>query len=109
MEAGLSNKKIISLIIAAVLVVVAYTQLTIFVVQPIGALPQGRTLLITRLDNGAFIDSPDAMCKRIQGYVNLLCRSMAVVAAGNNSIILLRLPYSEWLYKISTGGETYDR
>jgi hypothetical protein len=33
--------------------------------QPIGAAPEGGTLLILRLNNGKFIDSADAMCGRI--------------------------------------------
>jgi len=88
---------------------IAYTQLTIFVIQPIGAIPEGRTLVITRMDKTKFIDSADAMCERIQGGVSLLCRGAAMAGIAENAHIFLRLPYSETLYKISTGGNTYDR
>ena len=99
----------IALVIAAVLIVVIYTQITIFVVPPIGALPEGKTVVITRLNKTEFIDSPDGMCERIQGGVSLLCRGMVMGAVIEKSTILLRLPYSSWLYSISTGGKTYDR
>lgn len=89
--------------------VVAYTQLTIFVIQPIGAIPEGKTLVILRLNKTEFIDSADAMCERIQGNVTLLCRIAALGGVAEASHVLLRLPYSETLYKISTDGKTYDR
>ena len=95
-----------SVSIAAIL---AYTQLTIFVIQPIGAIPEGKTLVITRLNKTEFIDSADAMCERIQGGVSLLCRMAVLGAVAEKSQVLLRLPYSETLYQISTGGKTYDR
>jgi hypothetical protein len=105
----MKTKHTVALVIAAVLMVVIYTQITIFVVPPIGALPEGKTVIITRLNKTEFIDSPDGMCERIQGGVSLLCRGMVVGAVIGKSTILLRLPYSSWLYSISTGGKTYDR
>ena len=99
----------LALIIAAVLAVLIYTQLTIFVIPPIGALPEGKTIIITRLNKTEFIDSPDGMCDRIQGGVSLLCRGMIMGLIIEKSTILLRLPYSSWLYSISTGGKEYDR
>ena len=99
----------LALLIAAVLAVLIYTQLTIFVIPPIGALPEGKTIIITRLNKTEFIDSPDGMCDRIQGGVSLLCRGMIMGVIIEKSTILLRLPYSSWLYSISTGGKEYDR
>jgi hypothetical protein len=99
----------ISLVVTAVGIVVIYTQITIFVVPPIGALPDGRTIIIGRLNKTEFIDSPDAMCERIQGGVSLLCRGMTLGAVASKATIFLRLPYSEWLYVISTSGKTYQR
>jgi hypothetical protein len=92
-----------------VVLALASTQVTLFVVQPIGAVPEGRTLLISRLNGSRFIDSADAMCERIQGNVSLLCRVMVMGQVGTNATIYLRLPYSETLYLWSTGGKTYDR
>lgn len=93
----------------AVLAIITYTQLTIFVVPPVGAMPEGRTVVILRLNKTEFIDSPDAMCERIQGGVSLLCRGMAIGAVGSNMTVIARLPYSQTLYLISTGGKTYER
>jgi hypothetical protein len=103
-------KKTIWVCIAALaaLVLVA-TQLTFFVVPPIGALPEGKTVLIARLNQTEFIDSPDGICERMQGGVSLLCRGIVIAAVMNKATVLLRLPYSSVLYSISTGGKTYDR
>ena len=92
-----------------VVIVAASTQLTLFVVQPIGSVPDGRTILIQRLEGGTFIDSAGAMCEGIQGNVNLLCRGMILARVGENSHVYLRLPYSQTLYMLSTGGKAYDR
>jgi hypothetical protein len=97
------------LIIATALAVIVYTQITFFVIQPIGMVPEGKTLVITRLNKTQFIDSADGICEREQGGVNLLCRMAVVAGVVNNSTIIIRLPYSSLLYSISTGGKTYDR
>lgn len=96
-------------VVLLLIVLIFCTQFTLFIVQPIGAVPEGRTLLISRLNKGEFIDSADAMCVRIQGGVNLLCRMAVLGAVVNKGTIYLRLPYSETLYLISTGGTTYDK
>lgn len=105
-------KKVALAAIVALLALIAFsaTQLTLFVIQPIGMLPEGRTVLIWRGDkNLNFIDSPDAICERANGGVSLICRSMAMSAAIKDTKILLRMPYSATLYGISTGGKQYDR
>jgi hypothetical protein len=104
----MKNTVPISLAVAAVVVAIVYTQISIFVVPPIGAVPDGRTVVITRLNKTEFIDSPDAMCERIQGGVSLLCRGAVIRAVMSKATVLARLPYSSWLYEISTGGKTYD-
>lgn len=88
---------------------VAYTQLTLFIIPPIGAVPEGRTVLIARLKKTNFINSPDGMCDRIQGGISLMRRGMMMGAVLEKSEILLRLPYSQTLYLASTDGKTYDR
>jgi hypothetical protein len=105
----MKKNHIIALVIASITAIIIYTQITIFVIPPIGAMPEGKTIVIVRLNKTEFIDSPDAMCERLQGGVSLLCRGMALGAVAGNSNILLRLPYSTWLYSISTNGKTYDR
>lgn len=91
---------------------IAFFRVGIFVIQPIGAIPDGVTVIyVGRGDGMQFIDSPDAMCLRNRGGVSLLCRGMAASAfvekLGDG--ILLRLPYSEALYLRSTGGESFER
>jgi len=105
----MKTRYVIAIIIFVILAVTFYSQLTIFVIPPIGAVPAGGTVIITRLNKTKFIDSPDAMCERIQGGVSLLCRGLAMAAVAEKSTILVRLPYSSWLYLLSTGGKTYER
>jgi len=88
---------------------VATQFVSIFVVQPLGALPDGVTAIITRPSGLNFIDSPDAFCERKMGGVNLLCRGAVAARVVDQSTVLARLPYSATLYNWSTGGKTYDR
>ena len=89
--------------------IAAASQITIFVIQPIGALPEGKTLIISRMSNTKFIDSADAICERKQGGVSLFCRIGAMGGTLKNAKIYAKLPYMRWLYEISTGGKKYDR
>ena len=101
-----------SILIPALLVLVAigiYTQLTVFVVAPIGALPEGKTVVMLRLKQTEFIDSADGICERIQQGVSLMCRMVIMGKVIGEGKILMRAPYSATLYQISTGGKTYDR
>jgi len=82
---------------------------SIFVVQPIGAIPDGTTVVISRLTNVNFIDSPDAICLRRLGKVTLLCRGIVAGRVAQEAEIYMRLPYSEWLYTYTTGGLIFDR
>ena len=104
-------KKIIIICLAILVLVsaVGATKITLFVIPPIGAIPEGKILVIHRLEKTKFIDCPDAMCERIQGGVSLLCRGMAIAAIANNNEIIVKLPYSSFLYEISTDGNKYDR
>ncbi|MBT4362357.1 MAG: hypothetical protein HOD11_15465 [Candidatus Marinimicrobia bacterium] len=102
------KKKIIIPLVIVVILIIISTQITLFVIQPIGALPEGKTLVILRLNKTNFIDSADAMCERTAGKVSLLGRSMMLSAVMENSVVLLRLPYSEFLYLKSTGGAKYS-
>ena len=103
----MKHKTVVILVALVVIFIVIYTQITLFVIPPIGALPEGRTVVIFRLNKTEFIDSPDAMCERIQGGVNLLCRGMVMGAVMKKATILAKLPYSSWLYSVSTGGKSY--
>lgn len=102
------NTSKLFLVIALIFAVVIYTQITLFVTQPVGVIPEGTTWVILKLPNTKFIDSADAMCKREFGEVNLICRLAVLGGVATNSKILVRLPYSSTLYKFSTGGRTYE-
>ncbi len=91
-----------------VLLVFAASQVGVYTVQPIGALPEGITLVVWRSSGTPFFDSPDALCLRAQDGVSLLCRAMALGYAPKDRIIL-RLPYMEWAYLASTGGKSFER
>lgn len=83
----------------------------VFTVQPIGALPEGVTFIYSgRSDKMSFFSSPDGMCLEIQGGVSLLCRGMALASSKDLlDRIIVKLPYSEWAYLQSTGGQQFDR
>ena len=104
-----TKRSLIAGAVLALLLLIVSTQVTLFVIQPIGAIPEGRTLVISRLTNLHFIDSADAVCDRVQGGVSLLCRMAVLSRVSSQASIYLRLPYSETLYSISTGGAQYDR
>jgi hypothetical protein len=100
---------IIALITTLIVGVGVYISFTIWVIPPMGAVPEGGTYLISRLNKTQFIDSADAVCEREQGGVNLLCRGAVLAAVAENSDIHFRFPYSNSMYLISTGGKTYER
>lgn len=79
-----------------------------YTVQPIGALPEGGTAIVVRATGEPFFNSPDALCLERMGGVSLLCRGMAMGQAPTDRIIV-RLPYQEWAYSASTGGQSFDR
>ncbi len=83
-----------------------------FVIQPIGALPEGATILFNRYDtNFPFICSADGLLLESQGKVSLLGR--AVFLGGISKILkekeIIRFPYIETLYLISTNGKKFDK
>lgn len=82
----------------------------IFVIQPIGAIPQGTTIVYWRFGlKMPFIASADGLLDKAGLDVSLLGRG--VMLSGLAGIItdreLFRLPYYETLYLLSTGGEKY--
>lgn len=80
----------------------------LYTVQPIGALPDGVTIVVWRDSGEPFFNSPDALCLERTGGVSLLCRGMAI-GQGPTDRIIMRLPYQEWAYSASTGGKAFDR
>lgn len=83
----------------------------VFTVQPIGALPEGVTFIYySRNPEMPFFSSPDSLCLKIQGYVSLLCRATALGSTTElTKRIIIKMPYNEWAYLQSTGGQKFDR
>ena len=77
-------------------------------IQPIGAIPDGRTAIVWRAEGEPFFNSADARCLERLGSVSLFCRAAAMSAAPTSRIIV-RLPYQNWAYLASTGGKEFDR
>jgi len=82
----------------------------IFVIQPIGAIPQGTTIVYWRFGlKMPFIASADGLLDKSGLGVSLMGRG--VMLGGLAGIItdreLFRLPYYEALYLLSTGGKKY--
>jgi hypothetical protein len=101
-----ANRAALAGAILLILGVAFYSMCGFYTVQPIGALPEGRTLIVWRKSGEPFFNSPDAECLRTMGGVSLLCRAMAV-GKGPIDRIIVRLPYMEWAYRASTGGREF--
>ena len=84
------------------------TQVGFYSIQPIGAVPEGATWLVWRASDEPFFHSADSLCLKRIGSVSLLCRGLALAQAPEDRIIL-RLPYWEFAYLLSTGGRKFER
>ena len=89
-----------------------YFSVGVFVIQPIGMLPEGKTMVYWRLGTKMpFITSADGMLEKTGQDISLFGRAMALAAIvsqiGDKRIV--DLPYSHNLYIISTCGKEYDR
>ncbi|HEX4571372.1 MAG TPA: hypothetical protein VH184_13155 [Dongiaceae bacterium] len=63
------------LVLVLVLVAFGLFGVRVIVIQPIGALPDGATVIASGL-NTNWLDSPDAICQREMGGVSLFCRAL---------------------------------
>ena len=93
---------IVTLFVLTALGIAVYTQINFFIVPPIGAVPDGKTVIINNLEKTHFIDNPDAICERETGSVSPACRGGTMIGVKESSDLFIRLPYSEWLYWLST-------
>jgi hypothetical protein len=83
-----------------------------FVIQPIGAVPEGATVWYWRLDTSLpFISSADGLLLNKQLGVSLLGRAVALgaVAKPITDRKIVTLPYTRTLYLISTEGREFER
>ena len=100
--------KVIAVGLLLTFMLVVALKMGFYTIQPIGALPEGRTLIVWRDSGEPLFNSPDAMCMDRVGEVSLLCRGVALTAAPVDRIVL-RLPYMDWAYLLSTGGKRFER
>lgn len=86
--------------------------LGLFVIQPLGAIPKGATIVYWRLGSDFnFVESADGIVMKTGLGLSLWTRA-TVLGAISEPILkreLFRLPYSEQLYLASTNGERYER
>lgn len=96
------------LILFLLIVLVIYFKVGFYTIQPIGAVPDGVTLIVWRHSGEPFFNSADATSLGVTGSVSLFSRGMALGQAPTDRIIL-RLPYWEFAYTRSTGGMKFDK
>lgn len=104
-------KKIIAIFVVLIIAisVFAYNKITIFTVQPIGAIPDGVTIVMWKKGDMRLFESPDGLCMQRVGSVSLLCRMTMLGNAIDEDNVLIRLPYSEYAYLKSTNDRKFDR
>ena len=84
----------------------------VFVIQPIGAIPEGATIIYWRSElNLPFISSADGLLDESGAGVSILGRGMllAKLADPITEREIFRLGYSETLYLWSTNGAKYEK
>jgi len=103
---------IITLLVFFLTVGFVYSTMGLFVVQPIGAIPEGTTVLYWRYDTTLpFISSADGLLLEKGQGVSLLGRAVVLGAIGElmEERKIMNLPYSRTLYLISTGGKEFEK
>ena len=107
-----NGKKGIVLLLVVAIMAFIYFFTGFFVVQPIGAIPEGVTIWYFRNDiNLPFISSPDGIILEKEGHVNLLGRAI-ILSSVMDSLEgkrICNLPYQKWMYKISTKGQEFEK
>ena len=84
----------------------------IFVIQPIGAIPDGTTIVYLRTElDLPFISSADGILDKSGAGVSLLGRGILIgkLAKPIKEKEIFRFGYSESLYLWSTDGKTYEK
>lgn len=105
------RSRAIPVVVSLISAVVLWLSVGVFVVQPIGAIPDGVAIVYWRLGTSMpFVSSADGIAAE-EGGVSLLSRGivLAGVIEAIEDRIIVRLPYSRTLYLISTGGVEYGR
>jgi len=103
---------VLLLVLAAVVLGAFRVFCGVFVIQPIGAIPDGVTIVYWRSGlNLPFIASPDGILENSGMGVSLLGRGMVLGAIADPILEreIFRFGYSETLYMWSTGGRKYRK
>lgn len=103
---------ILALVVGLMVAIVLFATTGLFVVQPIGAIPEGVTVWYWRYDtNLPFVSSPDGLSIEATGGVSLFSRSAALSQAMDviGDKIIARLPYVHGLYRITTDGREFEQ
>jgi hypothetical protein len=82
-----------------------------FVIQPIGALPEGLTIWYFRIGtNLPFISSADGLLLKKEGSISIMSRmiTMTSLLEETKKRMITRLPYMRGFYLISTNGQEYN-
>lgn len=99
-------------VIWGLILVAVYFTVGFYVTQPIGAIPDGATLVYVRVGTKLpFVSSADGLLKSHDMDVSLMGRGIMMGMVGKvvKDRRLFVLPYIHGLYLISTGGATYER
>lgn len=96
------------LLLIAAFSVCFYMFCGVYTVQPMGAVPDGGTIIVWRENGEPFFNSADGACLERTGSVSLLCR-MVALGQGPIDRKIMRLPYQRWAYLQSTDGSEFDR
>ena len=111
--ARMTRKRLLwgTVLVTGLLLGAARLTLGIFVTQPIGAVPEGVTVVYWRVGlDLPFIVSADGMALEATGGVSILTRGILLgqLAETIADRRLANLPYSRWLYLRSTGGREFE-
>lgn len=101
-------KNIKQIIIVILILAGLYFSLGLFVIQPIGAVPEGTSIVYFRIGlNTSFISSADGLVIKNGRKLSLLNRGIALATMSSEmeSRKLFALPYSEFLFNISKKGK----
>ena len=109
-----SRKYVIGVICAALIFAlgVAYATTGFFVVQPLEDMPDGVTIMYWRGKTKApFISSADGLLLQRGDGVSIMGRLIVLAAAADSlqDKIIARLPYFDWMYLVSTGGQRFEQ
>jgi hypothetical protein len=113
-KAGNQMKKNLIVSISAIvgIILVCYFCFGLFIIQPLGMLPEGATVVYFRLGlNLPFISSADGLILKKSKDVSLLERGL-MMATLSKPIIerkIVTLPYFNTLYLVSTGGVEFEK